>query len=89
MLAATQHELEVKSQEVAASDSGTELIWVECPKKLGNLEKAMLFQSDDNCSYRDFCVSLFSFLLSVLKLNHVYYSLTLLSLHLLRVFVPS
>ena len=85
-LAATQHELKLKSQEVAAGDSSTELIWVECPKKLGSLERAMLIQSDDNCSYRDFCVSPFSFLLSVLELKS-YYSLMLLSLHQLRVFV--
>jgi len=62
------------SEEAVASSSNTGSIQhmrVERPKKLGNLQEAMLLV-DRPLVYRSFCVSNFSFLLSVLKLNYYF-----------------
>ncbi|KAN0113380.1 hypothetical protein V8E52_007781, partial [Russula decolorans] len=39
----------------SAGGSNTEHAWVECPKKVGNLQAAMSLM-DDSCTYHDFCV---------------------------------
>jgi hypothetical protein len=73
------------AQEVAAESPNTEDVLVERPRRGGGLQAAMLLQ-DDPGTYSAFCVSQFSFLLSVLVLElNIYYRLTLHYLQLLQI----
>ena len=58
------------AQGAAAGGSTTEDAWVECPKKIKNLEVVMSLSN--HSTYREFCVSPSSFLLSVLELNIIF-----------------
>src|SRR5260370_6999304 len=57
-------------QGAAAGGSTTEDARVECPKKIKNLEVAMSLSN--HSTYREFCVSPSSFLLSVPELNIIF-----------------
>src|SRR5260221_9266424 len=58
------------AQGAAAGGSTTEDARVECPKKIKNLEVAMSLSN--HSTYREFCVSPSSFLLSVPELNIIF-----------------
>src|SRR5260370_14123285 len=58
------------AQGAAAGGSTTEDARVECPKKIKNLEVAMSLSN--HSTYREFCVSPSSFLLSVSELNIIF-----------------
>src|SRR5258707_8585019 len=58
------------AQGAAAGGSTTEDAQVECPKKIKNLEVAMSLSN--HSTYREFCVSPSSFLLSVSELNIIF-----------------
>src|SRR5258707_2233924 len=58
------------AQGAAAGGSTTEDARVECPKKIKNLEVAMSLSN--HSTYRGFCVSPSSFLLSVSELNIIF-----------------
>jgi len=58
------------AQGAAAGGSTTEDAQVECPKKITNLEVAMLLSN--HSTYREFCVSPSLFLLSMSELNIIF-----------------
>src|SRR5258708_39310319 len=58
------------AEGAAAGSSTTKDAWVECPKKIKNLEVAMSLSN--HSTYREFCVSPSSFLLSVSELNIIF-----------------
>ncbi len=58
------------AQGAAAGGSTTEDAQVECPKKIKNLKVVMSLSN--HSTYREFCVSPSSFLLSVSELNIIF-----------------